>query len=86
MSAVATRGLAIPIGLHAAWSFANWSAGGRAETGLLKMAIEADALELTQTVGVASYLSISGALTLAFWFTHRRDVRRNSLKTSTEPG
>ncbi|MBZ0113283.1 MAG: CPBP family intramembrane metalloprotease [Thermoanaerobaculia bacterium] len=75
MSAIATRGLAVPIGLHAAWNFASWSAGSRAETGLLRMVIEEDALELTQAVGTASYLSIFGALTVAFWFVHRRNVR-----------
>jgi len=76
MSAVATRGLAIPIGLHAAWNFASWSAGNRAETGLLHMIVEEDALELTRAVGTASYLSIFGALTVAFWFVHRRNVQR----------
>jgi membrane protease YdiL (CAAX protease family) len=76
MSAIATRGLAVPIGLHAAWNFANWTAGGRAETGLLNIIIEEDALELTQQVATASSLSIFGALTVAFWFVHRRNVQR----------
>lgn len=76
MSAIATRGLAVPIGLHAAWNFSSWSGGARPETGLLQMIVEDDALELTQMVGTASYLSIFGALTLAFWFVHRRNLRR----------
>jgi membrane protease YdiL (CAAX protease family) len=77
MSAIATRGLAVPIGLHAAWNFASWSAGNRAETGLLRMIVEEDALEQTRAVGTASYLTIFGALTVAFWFVHRRNVQRN---------
>ena len=85
MSAVATRGLAVPIGLHAAWNFASWSAGGRAETGLLRMIVEEDARELTQAVGMASYISIFGALTVAFWFVHRRNVQRAVLPP-TSPG
>ncbi len=84
MSAVATRGLAVPIGLHAAWNFASWSAGSRAETGLLHMVVEEDALELTQAVGTASYLSIFGALTVAFWFVHRRNVQR-AVQSPTSP-
>jgi hypothetical protein len=40
------------------------------------MIVEEHALELTQTVGTASYRAIFGALTLAFWFVHRRNVRR----------
>jgi membrane protease YdiL (CAAX protease family) len=71
MSAIATRGLAVPIGLHAAWNFANWTAGGRSETGLLTMIVEDDALELTQTVGVISYVSIFGALSVFFWLVQR---------------
>jgi membrane protease YdiL (CAAX protease family) len=84
MSAVATRGLAVPIGLHAAWNFASWSAGNRAETGLLHMTVEENALELTQQVGTVSYLSIFGALTVAFWFVHRRNVQR-AVRYPTSP-
>ncbi len=72
MSAIATRGLAVPIGLHAAWNFASWSAGSRAETGLLRMIVEDDALQRTQAVGTVSYVFVFGALTGAFWFVHRR--------------
>ena len=72
MSALATRGLGVPIGLHAAWNFAGWSAGSRAETGILHMVVEDGALESTQAVGTMSYLFVFGALTLAFWHMHRR--------------
>lgn len=73
MSAIATRGIAVPIGLHAAWNFTNWSAGGRAETGPLRMVIDESALEQTRAVGTASYLVIFCSLTAAFWFAHRRN-------------
>ncbi len=79
MSALATRGLAVPIGLHAAWNFGSWSAGNRAETGLLRMIVDEDALELAQQVGAVSYLSIFGVLTVAFWFVHRRNLHRATL-------
>lgn len=69
----------MPIGLHAAWNFASWSAGSRSEMGLLQMIVEEEALELTQAVGMASYLSIFGLLTLAFWFVHRRNIARVAL-------
>lgn len=85
MSAIATRGLAVPIGLHAAWNFAGWTAGSRAETGLLRMIAEEDALEQSRVVGTVSYLSVFGALTIAFWFLHRRNVRR-AVRPPTSPG
>ncbi|MGI9241798.1 MAG: CPBP family intramembrane glutamic endopeptidase [Verrucomicrobiales bacterium] len=78
MSAVATRGLAVPIGLHAAWNFAGWTAGNRAETGLLQMIVEEDAIERTRMVGTASYWFTFGTLTIAFWLVHRRNVRNEA--------
>lgn len=74
MSAIATEGIAVPIGLHAAWNFANWCVGGRKETGLLRAILEDDAP--TQLVGTTSYLSICAALTIAFWLLHRRKQQR----------
>ncbi len=75
MSAIATRGLAVPIGLHAAWNFSAWCVGDRAETGLLRMVVEEDAQRST-LVGTVSYLSIFGVLTVAFWWVHRRNGLR----------
>ena len=75
MSALATRGLGVPIGLHAAWNFAGWSAGSRAETGILRMVVEDGALEATQEVGSMSYQFVFCALTFAFWFVHWRAAR-----------
>ncbi|KAA9132534.1 CPBP family intramembrane metalloprotease [Marinihelvus fidelis] len=75
MSAVATRGIAMPIGLHAAWNFAGWSAGNRSEAGLLSMVIDDDALARTQMVGTISYLVIFVSLTMVFWIVHRRRSR-----------
>ncbi|MEK9506127.1 type II CAAX endopeptidase family protein [Gemmatimonadota bacterium CCK-12] len=43
MSALATRGLAVPIGLHAAWNFAGWTAGSRSEVGLFRMIVSDEA-------------------------------------------
>src|SRR5205814_5127242 len=34
MAALATRGLALPIGLHAAWNFGDWVHGGKDSIGL----------------------------------------------------
>lgn len=76
MSALATRGLAVPIGLHAAWNFTSWSVGGRAETGLLRMILDEGAVERSQQVGTVSYLSIFGVLTIGFWLLHRRNTAR----------
>jgi len=75
MSAIATRGLAVPIGLHAAWNFAGWTAGARSETGLLQMVVDDEVVERTQQVGTVSYLATFASLALVFWFLYRRNVR-----------
>ena len=75
MSAIATRGLAVPIGLHATWNFASWTVGNRVETGPLRMIVADDALESTRTVGAVSYLVISSRLTAIFWWVQRRNTR-----------
>ena len=75
MSAVATRGLAVPIGLHAAWNFAGWTAGSRSEVGLLRMIVDESAPEHLRAVGTASYLTVFGVLTAVFWIVHERNVR-----------
>jgi len=81
ISALASRGLAIPIGLHFAWNFAGWSVGDKGETGLLRMVVEESARARTQQVGTVSYLAVFGILTLAFWVMHRRHTGRLSTKT-----
>ena len=72
MSAIATQGLAIPIGLHAAWNFAGWFAGARSEVGPLRMIVEENPASIAATVGLASYLSICLVTTIVFWIVHRR--------------
>lgn len=78
MSALATRGLAVPIGLHAAWNFAGWTAGSRSEVGLFRMIVSDEAGARAQQVGTISYLAVFGTLTLGFWLLHRRNRRRDA--------
>ena len=66
MSAVVTRGIAMPIGLHAAWNFSAWTSGTRKETGLLQMVVDEN--NINTTVTTSSYLLIFGLMTLGFWW------------------
>jgi len=72
MSAVATRGIAVPIGLHAAWNFASWTSGTRSEVGLLSMVVADEAAEQTQRIASWSYLTIFATMTIAYWLVYRR--------------
>ena len=72
MAAIASRGLALPIGLHAAWNFGHWSLGHKGQPGIWG-AVTSEGLEhRAQFVGMAAYLAVMGSATLAFWLWHRR--------------
>lgn len=40
MASLATRGLALPIGLHAAWNFGQWVAGDKEFPGIWRSTVE----------------------------------------------
>ena len=71
MSAIATRSIAVPIGLHAAWNFAGWTSGAREEVGLFRVVMEEGGV-VNSTMNTVSYWAMFIGLTLAFWWYHRR--------------
>lgn len=72
MAALATRGLAMPFGLHAAWNFGTWMLGEKGSPGIWK-AMVAEGLqgryELAETL---TYIVIIGSATLVFWLRYDR--------------
>lgn len=79
MAAVATDGLAVPVGVHAVWNFGEWALGGKdvrlAGPGLWAVAAPAPA---RSAAGTVAYLAAFGGATLAFWAWHRRAARRRT--------
>lgn len=74
MAAIASRGLALPIGLHAAWNFGGWTMGGK---GLWK-SVSHD--EHSSGGGISvSFLAVAGLGILAFWLWHQSNLKRNSV-------
>jgi membrane protease YdiL (CAAX protease family) len=72
MAAIATRGLALPIGLHAAWNFGDWTLGGKDSPGVWRAVAEEGYQGRAQLVRTIAYLTVMGLGTLAFWIWHRR--------------
>ena len=72
MAALATRGLAMPIGLHAAWNFGQWMLGAKETPGLWKTLTDGRLREIPERVGIISYLVVMAAATLSFWLYKRR--------------
>jgi membrane protease YdiL (CAAX protease family) len=78
MAAIATRGLAVPIGLHAAWNFGDWMLGGKDSPGVWKVVADEGYQGRSQLVRTIAYLALIGTATLAFWIWHRRTNRIES--------
>ena len=69
---LASRGLAFPIGVHAAWNAASWLVGMKDGTGYWRIEL---AQQPTFFAGAAVYLTVFGAATLAMWWWMRRVER-----------
>jgi hypothetical protein len=76
MAALAMRGLAVPIGLHAAWNFGQWTLGEKETSGLWRPVVEQGYNLHVDHMGMLSYLLVFGSATVAFYLfgnfqTHR---------------
>jgi len=72
MAAIATRGLAVPIGLHAGWNIGDWMRGGKGSGDVWQATVEQGFEERMWLVGMISYVVIMCLGTAAFWWWHRR--------------
>src|SRR5438093_511171 len=66
MAAIATRGLALPIGLHAAWNIGDWMRGGKGSVGFWKPVVEDALKERAAFIGITSYVLVTCLATLTF--------------------
>ncbi|QNI38301.1 CPBP family intramembrane glutamic endopeptidase [Edaphobacter albus] len=72
MAALATRGLAVPIGLHVMWNFGQWVLGEKESLGLWKVLIDDRFQARAQVVGMVTYLLGAGIVILAFWWQYQK--------------
>jgi hypothetical protein len=75
MASIATRGLAIPIGMHAAFNFGQWMLGLRGQAGVWRGVVEPGTEDRAELVGMAAYVAVMGIATFAFWLYHCRRNR-----------
>ena len=71
MASIATRGLAIPIGIHAAWNFGDWIRGNRSEPGAWRPEIDRGFEAATSWTGTWAYVAVMAVATMGFWLWHR---------------
>jgi membrane protease YdiL (CAAX protease family) len=71
MAAIATRGLAVPIGLHCAWNFGQWLIGEKDSAGKWTETIAAGHEQTSYVARFAVYIVIICSATLSFWLWNR---------------
>ena len=67
MAALKTRGLAVPIGLHAAWNFGQWALGLRGGQTLWRPVVASGSQQSVDLAESIIYLAIFGVATVGFW-------------------
>ncbi len=67
MAALAMRGLAVPIGLHAAWNFGQWTLGEKEIAGIWKPVVEQGYKQHVDRMGMLGYLVVFGLAIVAFY-------------------
>ncbi len=67
MAALTTRGLGVPIGLHAAWNFGQWTLGEKETPGLWMPIVEQGYKLHVDHVGMLGYLLVFGSATVALY-------------------
>ena len=72
MAALATKGLALPIGFHAAWNIGDWARGGKGGGGLWRMVVEPRSTGHTTFLIIASYVVVMACALTGFWLWYRR--------------
>ena len=72
MAALTTRGLAMPIGLHAAWNFGGWMLGEKESSGLWRTVVEERFQARFEFAGTFSYILVMVSATLVFLFWYSR--------------
>jgi membrane protease YdiL (CAAX protease family) len=71
MAAWVTKGLAFPIGLHAAWNVGDWLRGGKAEPGLWKPITQPGSETLSNVIGLGSYTIVMAIALTGLWYWGR---------------
>lgn len=72
MAALATRGIAVPLGIHFAFNLGQWVMGQKEMTGFWQASIDPTFQKQAETLGYTGYLLGTFAAALCFWLWHRR--------------
>jgi membrane protease YdiL (CAAX protease family) len=68
LAALATRGLAVPLGIHAAFNFSQWFIGQKDIPGPWHLTIDAEFAHQAEVLGYSAYLAGTLLTSAGFWF------------------
>jgi hypothetical protein len=72
MASIATRGLAVPIGVHAAWNIGQWLLGLKGQPGVWRGVVATANEARAELFAMVAYDVILIAVTIRFWIYFRR--------------
>jgi len=72
MAALATRGVAVPLGIHFAFNLGQWVMGQKEMPGFWHASIDSTFQKQAETLGYTGYLLGTLAAALCFWLWNRR--------------
>lgn len=75
LAALASRGLAFPIGLHAAWNIGDWARGTKSGDGLWHMVLQPGLAMHAERVAMASYVAVMSLALVGLWQWYRGSRR-----------
>jgi uncharacterized protein len=74
IAALKTKGLALPIGLHAAWNFGQWALGFKDDSGLWKAVVEKGYQHHFEQMQTIAYLIVMVPAIVLFYYYGRRSA------------
>jgi hypothetical protein len=74
MAALATRGIAVPLGIHFAFNLGQWVMGQKESAGLWQASVNPAFQKQAEATGYTGYLLGTLAVTFCFWLHYRKRV------------
>jgi|SRR6185437_6012712 len=75
VAALATRGIAVPLGIHCAFNFGQWFMGQKELAGPLQLLVDSGFARQAETLGYAGYLTGTLLAAAGFWLYRRYRLR-----------
>ena len=71
-------GLAVPIGVHAAWNLGHWALGLKGSPGVWRVVVDEQHPRGAGFASILIYDAVMLSAALAFWLWHRRFAKRTT--------